>query len=176
MLQTPGGGGRRSSAGQSLAAGLARQRELELSEQDTLNVIDLVAAEYGVNPHRIYLAGHSMGSGGAWHLAATYPDPWAAVASLSGPFVDERTYPVERLRGLPIFMADGTGSTGTLAASRGLQRYLEEAGGRRHGRRSGSLPRGDGVARPAQDVRRLRRARGPLARARARAIAAVYHW
>ena len=121
-----GGTGATGRAPAGLAAGMRRQRESELSERETMEVLELVMAEYGVDPHRVYLAGHSMGSGGAWHLAATYPDRWAALAPLSGPFLDTRTYPFDRLRGLPILMADGTGSAQTLPASRALQQDLRQ--------------------------------------------------
>lgn len=109
-----------------LAGDLARDRESDLSELDALNVLGLVAAEYGADARRTYLAGHSMGSGGAWHLAAKYPAKWAAVAPMSGPLVDERA--LERLRGLPIFITDGTASTGTIDASRALHQYLRARG------------------------------------------------
>jgi poly(3-hydroxybutyrate) depolymerase len=109
-----------------LAADLSRDRETDLSEQDALNVLSLVTAEYGADPWRMYLAGHSMGSGGAWHLAAKDPARWAAVAPMSGPFVDDAA--LESLRDLPIFMTDGSGSTGTIESSRALQRYLKAHG------------------------------------------------
>ncbi len=107
----------------SLAGDLTRDREIDLSEQDALNVLNLMMEEYGADARRIYLAGHSMGSGGAWHLAAKYPSRWAAVAPMSGPLVDEAA--LERLRGLPIFITDGTASTGTIESSRALQQYLK---------------------------------------------------
>jgi catechol 2,3-dioxygenase-like lactoylglutathione lyase family enzyme len=69
-----------------------------------------------------------MGSGGAWHLAARYPERWRAVAPMSGPFVDEATYPFERIRRLPIFMTEGTGATPSLEGSRVLARYMRERG------------------------------------------------
>jgi predicted esterase len=119
----------RSSSARSpsgLVNSSARRRESELSEEDTLQVLKLVAAEYGADPRRVYLAGHSMGSGGAWHLAAKFPERWAAVAPMSGALVDEQVYPFDRLRGLPILMTEGTKSTGTLEASRALQQYLKE--------------------------------------------------
>jgi pimeloyl-ACP methyl ester carboxylesterase len=69
-----------------------------------------------------------MGSGGAWHLAARYPERWRAVAPMSGPFVDEATYPFDRIRRLPIFMTEGTGATPSLEGSRELARYMRERG------------------------------------------------
>jgi poly(3-hydroxybutyrate) depolymerase len=132
-----GGFGNRSAAfGRSetaspaggLVATMGRQRESELSEEETIDVLNLTIAEYGADPRRIYLAGHSMGSGGAWHLAAKYRERWAAVAPMSGPLVDEQTYPFDRLRGLPIVMTDGTESQGTIAASRALRDFLTKRG------------------------------------------------
>ena len=121
----------RASAGRApngIAASMGRQRESELSEQETMEVLDLVIAEYGADPRRIYLAGHSMGSGGAWHLAGKFPARWAAVAPMSGALLDPTEYPFDRLRGLPVFMSDGTGSEQTLAASRALHQELKRRG------------------------------------------------
>jgi poly(3-hydroxybutyrate) depolymerase len=101
-----------------------RQRELSLSELDVITVLDLVTEEYGADRTRIFLAGHSMGSGGAWHLAARYPERWRAVAPMSGPFIDATTYPFDLIRRLPIFMTEGTGATPSLAGSRALSKYM----------------------------------------------------
>ncbi len=69
-----------------------------------------------------------MGSGGAWHLAARYPERWRAVAPMSGPFVDQATYPFDRIKRLPIFMTEGTGATPSLEGSRAMARYMREGG------------------------------------------------
>jgi poly(3-hydroxybutyrate) depolymerase len=55
----------------------------ELSQQDVLNVLALVRAEFNIDPGRIYLFGHSMGGGGTLHLAMTYPSLWAALAPVA---------------------------------------------------------------------------------------------
>lgn len=104
-----------------------RRRMLELSEKDVMNVLELVAGEYDVDRSRIYLAGHSMGSGGTWHLGAKYAETWAALAPLSGPFVYE-DYPFERIKKMPIFYTEGTGATPSLEGSRVLARYLKDKG------------------------------------------------
>jgi poly(3-hydroxybutyrate) depolymerase len=105
-----------------------RQRELALSELDVITVLEIVTEEYGADRSRTFLAGHSMGSGGVWHLAARYPERWRAIAPMSGPFVDERTYPFERLRGLPILMTEGTGATPSLEGSRAMAAFLRKNG------------------------------------------------
>ncbi len=117
-----------AAASQRAAVTPARQRELNLSEIEVMTALEIVTEEYGADRARTYLAGHSMGSGGAWHLAARYPERWRAVAPMSGPFVDEATYPFDRIRRLPIFMTEGTGATPSLEGSRVLARYLRERG------------------------------------------------
>ena len=117
-----------AAASQRAAVTPARQRELDLSELEVMTVLDIVTEEYGADRSRTYLAGHSMGSGGAWHLAARYPERWRAVAPMSGPFVDEATYPFDRIKQLPVFMTEGTGATPSLEGSRVLARYMRAGG------------------------------------------------
>jgi len=117
-----------AAASQRAAVTPARQRELNLSELEVITALEIVTEEYGADRSRTYLAGHSMGSGGAWHLAARYPERWRAVAPMSGPFVDEATYPFNRIKRLPIVMTEGTGATPSLEGSRALARYLRDGG------------------------------------------------
>jgi poly(3-hydroxybutyrate) depolymerase len=111
---------------QRAAVTAERQRILDLSELEVITALEFVTEQYGADRSRTFLVGHSMGSGGVWHLAARYPERWSAIAPMSGPFVDEATYPFERIRPLPIFMTEGTGATPSLAGSRVLARYLRE--------------------------------------------------
>ncbi len=55
----------------------------ELSEKETLEVVDLVRKEFTVDSDRTYLMGHSMGGAGTLYLAIKYPQRWAAVAALA---------------------------------------------------------------------------------------------
>jgi len=55
----------------------------ELSEKETLEVIDLVRKEFKVDDHRTYLMGHSMGGAGTLYLAIKYPQRWAAAVALA---------------------------------------------------------------------------------------------
>lgn len=113
-----------AAAAQRAAVTPERQRELALSELDVITVLEIVTEEYGADRSRTFLAGHSMGSGGAWHLAARYPERWSAVAPMSGPFIDAETYPFDLIRGLPIFMTEGTGAEPSLAGSRALDEFM----------------------------------------------------
>ncbi len=59
-------------------------RMSRLSEQDVLNVLHIVRANYRVDPARIYLMGASMGGAGTWLLGAKYPEIWAGLAPITG--------------------------------------------------------------------------------------------
>ncbi|HEY1302984.1 MAG TPA: alpha/beta hydrolase-fold protein [Vicinamibacterales bacterium] len=117
-----------AAATQRAAVTVARQRELDLSELEVITALEVVSEEYGADRSRTFLAGHSMGSGGVWHLAARYPERWRAVAPMSGPFLDAATYPFDRIKRLPIFMTEGTRATPSLEGSRALARFLREGG------------------------------------------------
>jgi predicted peptidase len=113
-----------TAAEQRAAITPERQRELDLSELEVITVLEIVTEQYRADRSRTFLAGHSMGSGGVWHLAARYPERWRAVAPMSGPFIDKETYPFERIRNLPIFVTEGTGATPSLAGSRALVQFM----------------------------------------------------
>jgi predicted peptidase len=56
----------------------------ELSEQDVLNVFEMMLEEFNVDRDRIYLMGHSMGGGGTMFLGPKHADIWAAIAPIAG--------------------------------------------------------------------------------------------
>jgi predicted peptidase len=118
-----------AAAAQRAAVTPQRRRELDLSELEVITVLELVTEQYGADRSRTFLAGHSMGSGGVWHLAVRYPERWRAVAPMSGPFIDKESYAFDRIRDLPIFMTEGTGATPSLAGSRALAEFMRSAGG-----------------------------------------------
>jgi len=55
----------------------------ELSEKETLEVIDLVRKEFKIDDRHTYVMGHSMGGAGALYLAIKYPQRWAAAVALA---------------------------------------------------------------------------------------------
>jgi len=77
-----------------------------LSEQDVVNVLEIVNREYKIDSGRTYLMGHSMGGFGTWWLGQKYADTWAAIAPMSGvlPNVD---YQLPRLEGVPVMVSIG---------------------------------------------------------------------
>jgi predicted peptidase len=67
------------------------------AEQDVLNVLAIVTAEYNVDPDRVYIHGQNPSGSGAMHLIAKYPDRFAAAVISSGPIVTDN-YPFENIR------------------------------------------------------------------------------
>ncbi len=59
--------------------------------QDALEVLELARASLKPADEQIYLTGHSMGGHGAWHLAVTYPNMFAAVGPSAG-WISFRSY------------------------------------------------------------------------------------
>ena len=55
----------------------------DLSELDVMNVLAMTLEGYNIDRARIYLAGHSMGGGGTWHLGIKYPDIWAGLGPVA---------------------------------------------------------------------------------------------
>ena len=117
-------GASEAAAVQRAAVTPERRRELALSELEVITVLEIVTEEFGADRSRTFLAGHSMGSGGAWHLLARYPERWRAVAPMSGPFIDATTYPFDRIRDVPILVTEGTGAEPSLEGSRALDRFM----------------------------------------------------
>ena len=87
-----------AAAQQRATACVKDAQTLERSEQDVINVLEMVLNEYPVDRGSMFLMGHSMGSGGVWYLGAKYAEYWKAIAPMSGPFVEESTYPWDRIR------------------------------------------------------------------------------
>lgn len=56
----------------------------ELSEQDVLNVLQMMLDEHNIDEDRVYLMGHSMGGGGTMHIGPKYAETWAAIAPIAG--------------------------------------------------------------------------------------------
>jgi poly(3-hydroxybutyrate) depolymerase len=117
-----------AAAQQRVSVDAERERTLQLSEKDVVNVIEMVLNEYPVDRSAMFLTGHSMGSGGAWYLGAKYAQYWAAIAPMSGPFLDELNYPWDNIRTMPVFMTEGTGATPSLVGSRALLAWMKERG------------------------------------------------
>jgi len=128
-LRLPAVFGQAEAAAQQRATSCVQNTQsLERSEKDVINVIELVLREYPIDRESMFLMGHSMGSGGTWYLGAKYSEYWAAMAPMSGPFVEQSTYPWDRIRRMPIFITEGTGATPSLEGSRVIQQWMKSNG------------------------------------------------
>src|SRR5659263_118483 len=71
-------------------------------------MIDDVLAKYNVDKSRVYLTGLSMGGFGAWELATTFPDYFAAVAPICG---GGNPLLVSKLKNTPVWVFHGKKDT-----------------------------------------------------------------
>lgn len=132
-LTTTGGFGARYHAppapsGATIGDVFGSPEESRLSEVETLAAIDIVIAEYGVDPANVFLMGNSLGGIGTWYLAQRYPDRWAAVAPSDGPPVPDE-YPVARIKGMHVFAVHGEkDDLVDIAATRELAKRATAAG------------------------------------------------
>jgi len=78
----------------------------ELGEKDVMNVLALVREEFNIDDDRIYLWGHSMGGAGTYHIAAKYPEIWAALG-VAAPAPSVSPEQLEAFRDLPIIALQG---------------------------------------------------------------------
>lgn len=87
----------------------------------TLAILDALAAEFNLDPDRIYITGLSMGGHGTWDFIARQPGRFAAAVPMSG-----RSYPqnADDILDVPIWAFHGE-SDGVVAAS-GSRRIIQE--------------------------------------------------
>jgi dienelactone hydrolase len=79
----------------------------ELSEKDTMNVLNMALKEFNIDKNRIYLMGHSMGGGGALHLGEKYSNIWAAVAGLAPAAFGFQWSADQKLKDVPLLIIVG---------------------------------------------------------------------
>ena len=111
------------------AAGWTEEEDAR-AEQDVLYVIDLVAKEYGADTSRIALHGQNPSGSGALHLAAKYPERFAALVVSSGP-IDGASYPWARLKdnGVALMVIHGDQDTANpIEASQKMAEAAKAAG------------------------------------------------
>jgi|RhiMethySRZTD1v2_1073278.scaffolds.fasta_scaffold15892_3 predicted esterase len=79
----------------------------ELSEKETLEVVDLVRKEFKVDDDRTYVMGHSMGGAGTLYLAIKYPQRWAAAAALAPAAFTVDAQGLGKIPKMPIMLVHG---------------------------------------------------------------------
>jgi len=112
---------------QTLPAGWDRVDEELISMLDTV-LTSTVLTSFRTDPNRVYLTGLSMGGFGTFHMAAKYPDRWAAIAPVVGTGKPEDAKKLADAK-LPIWMFGG--GKDTVVKPHWLYRMaraLEEAG------------------------------------------------
>ncbi|MEI2579195.1 dienelactone hydrolase family protein [Scytonema sp. PRP1] len=53
-------------------------------EADVIALLDELIASQPIDPSRVILSGFSLGTAGAWHIAASYPGRFAGLVAVSG--------------------------------------------------------------------------------------------
>jgi len=81
-----------------------------LSEQDVLNVLTQVGADFNVDAKRIYLIGQSMGGGGTLYIGSKYADTWAALAAMA-PAIYISPDTIAGAARLPVMVVQGDADT-----------------------------------------------------------------
>jgi predicted esterase len=79
----------------------------ELSEKETLQVIELVRKEFTVDDKRTYVMGHSMGGAGTLYLAIKYPQRWAAAAAIAPAAFTVDKEGLARIPKMPLMVVHG---------------------------------------------------------------------
>ncbi len=85
------------------------EKDAQRSEQDVMNVLQLMRDEFPIDSNRIYLWGHSMGGAGTYHIAAKYPQLFAGLGvAAPAPEADAPMNDIlERIKHLPILVLQG---------------------------------------------------------------------
>jgi predicted peptidase len=79
----------------------------ELSEQDVMNVLDLMRHDFNVDDRRTYLVGSSMGGAGALYLGTKHHEIWAAVGAAAPAAGGLPMTVLDTARELPMILVQG---------------------------------------------------------------------
>jgi predicted peptidase len=83
----------------------------ELSEEDVMNVLEMVRKEFNVDDKRIYLMGHSMGGAGTLFLGTKYASIWAAIGSIAPAAFMMQPAILAPAKNLPVILVQGDADT-----------------------------------------------------------------
>jgi len=78
----------------------------DLSELDVMNVLAMTLEAYNIDRDRIYLAGHSMGGGGTYHIGIKYPGIWAGLGPVA-PAIYTSPDALSAIRHIPVIVIQG---------------------------------------------------------------------
>ncbi|HWK55438.1 MAG TPA: hypothetical protein VNR18_13760, partial [Hyphomicrobiales bacterium] len=99
------------------------------AEQDVLNVLSLVAAEYNADTTRVFIHGQNPSGSAALNFVGKYPDVFKAAVISSAP-IDTGPYPFENLAGkVALFILHGDKDTNNpIAASEAMAQTFQDHG------------------------------------------------
>jgi predicted esterase len=79
----------------------------ELSEKDTLNILEMIHQEFNIDDSRTYLMGHSMGGAGTLYLGVKYPQKWAAIAAIAPAAFQLNPDTLAQIKDMPVIIIQG---------------------------------------------------------------------
>ena len=95
--------------------------------QNTLELMDVLAKDFSIDPTRLYITGLSMGGYGTWDLISRFPEKFAAAAPVCGGGDETQA---ERLIKIPIWAFHGDKDTAVKPErSRNMIAAIKKAGG-----------------------------------------------
>ncbi len=79
-----------------------------VATEDVYQAADGVAKAYGIDPHRVYLAGYSMGGFSVFKIGPTHGERWHAVLCIAGSILNSETASVLKVwKYTPIYVVNG---------------------------------------------------------------------
>jgi len=78
----------------------------DLIDDELISILDTVLGQFRADASRVYLTGVSLGGFGTFHMAAKYPDRWAAIAPIVGVGKVDQANKIAAAR-IPVWMFGG---------------------------------------------------------------------
>lgn len=104
-----------ATAGGTAVTDAAKVRDV--SEKDTLNVLEMMRKEFNIDEHRTYLMGHSMGGAGTLYLGVKYPSNWAAIAAIAPAAFGLNPDSLASIKDMPVIIVQGDADTAVPVAN-----------------------------------------------------------
>jgi predicted esterase len=111
MIASPWVRANADAAGCIVIAPYARgdSQYVDPASQDVYAALDAARTAFNVDPHRIYLVGHSMGGYGVFIVGPKHPEVWAGVLAASGGMVTEDTATaLKAFQNIPVYLVVGS--------------------------------------------------------------------
>jgi predicted peptidase len=99
------------STGSIIIAPYARgdSQYVDPASTDVYAALDEAKKAFNIDPHRVYLAGHSMGGYGVFIVGPKHPEDWAAIMAASGGMTTETLdTALKGLQHIPIYLVVGS--------------------------------------------------------------------